>query len=546
MLARGVWRRRLARNYASKKASGQENVPEPANNGSVPAGGDAGTPAGGPRRSAAPAAMDPSLKSLMRAPKVEYDPRAITPSTSYAYEAPKSPGALYREEIANRARGPSKFRKLLPSILLSLGACWGMFAYQYLTHDMDPDVDTDSALLRADKFLPWIVSFKYQIDQDHYLIELTRRNRAQKLIHNQELFNGSRLWSVEAMQPDINIVRNYTPLPLYVAGVDPYKGTPLLRLVSELEHEGKFVLIVKRYEDGEFARWLTDRDLLDEVRLRGPIEEFKFPFHPLDRYEERPQMANAMEKVGTDPEWPGNVPAPENFAFFGAGTGIMPLFQMALSKNPPKGFADVHYSLRSEGELLPQLKTLAFFLEQCGRAKFHYYVDPLRIAQENVPQPTLPNYTGGSDLRISEEIFREKLKREKRAEVEAQVSANAASATNNTLGATPTSENNFKKDEPALDIIALPGIDTIPLTDARIKPENAYQGRILSRLLNIYKRTQDAPPAPSLALVCGPEGYVSTLSGRPDRNNLEGIDKAPLGGTLKARGWDDSNVARLP
>lgn len=483
--------------------------------------------------SGAPATINPELKSLFKAPKIQYDPNSISSSKSFQYEAPKSPNQLYKDEIAARARGKSKFQKMLPSIVLSLAACWGIFTYQYMTHDMNPDVDTDTALLRVDKFLPWVISYKYKIDDDHYLIELTRRNRAEKLIHNQQLFNGDRIWSVEIMQPDINIVRNFTPLPMYVAGIDPYNETPHLRLVSELEHEGKFVLIIKKYNDGEFSKWVTALNLLDEVNLRGPIEEFKFPFHPLNRYEERPQMANRMDKVKPDPQWPSSIPKPENLTFFGGGTGILPLFQLIYSKNPPKGFIDVYYSLRNESELLPQLKTLNFFVEQCGRAKFHYLIGDRKITSSDLPEPTIPNFTGGSDLRISEEIFREKLKREKKQEIAQQLQ-----------GITPTSSTHSIKEDKII-IEPIDGVDTIPLTDERIKPETAYQQHTLARLLNIYHKQEGKLPPPSLALVCGPESYISFLSGKPNRNNTTGEDTGEIAGALKSHGWDQSNVKRL-
>lgn len=495
--------------------------------------------------SAAPATIDPTLKSLFKAPKIQYDPTTLSSSKSYSYKAPKSPNQLYKDEISKRSKGKSKFQKLLPSLLISFGACWGIFAYQYMTHDMNPNVDTDSALLRVDKFLPWIISYKYQIDKDHFLIELTRRNRAEKLIHNQQLFNGDKIWSVEIMQPDINITRNFTPLPMYIAGIDPYNETPHLRLVSELEHEGKFILIIKRYNNGEFSKWITNLNLLDEVNLRGPIVEFKSPFHPLNKYDERPQMANKMDNIKPDPIYPENLPKPENLTFLGAGTGILPLFQMIYSKNPPKGFIDVWYSLHEESELLPQLKTLNFFVEQCGRVKFHYLIGSQgrRITFDDLTQPTLPNFTGASDLRISEEIFKEKLKKEKKQEILNQLQGGTQEGN---ISSTKTNNTSANISSAKIIIEPMEGVDTIPLVDERIKPETAYQQHTLSRLLNIYNKTpQQSTPATSLTLVCGPESYITFLTGKPNRNNLTGEDTAPIAGALKEKGWDQSNVIRL-
>ncbi|TID21047.1 hypothetical protein CANINC_003542 [Pichia inconspicua] len=480
-------------------------------------------------------AMDPSLQSLMTKAKVQYNPTLNTQQESYEFKAPKSPKQLYKEELQQRATPKSKLRKLLPSLLICGGICWAIFTYKYMTRDTEKNVDKDSALLRDDKFLTYLVSFKHKIDDDHYLIELTRKNRAEKLIHNEQLFNGERLWSIEIAQPEINIVRNYTPLPMYVAGIDPNTQEPHLRLVKELEEEGKFIIIVKRYNDGEFSRWLTSRNLLDEIKIRGPIIEYKIPFHPLDRYEERPQMSNTITTIKPDPKWPENLPKPENFAYFGAGTGILPLFQLIYSPNPPKGFIDVWYSLRHESELLPQIKTLNFFAEKIGRVKFHYLIsdegDHRRLTLNDIPTPTLPNFTGGLDMRISEEVYRQKLLREKKQEVQRQLKSNDVSVKeiDNKLIVVDAKTGNL-----------LDNSEVIKPHDARVQPENAYQQWTFFK-----KKNNSDVPSPSFAFVCGPEEYIAAVSGKPDLNNLEKIDNGPIGGMLKEKGWSQNNVKRL-
>lgn len=479
-------------------------------------------------------AIDPSLKELMTKPKTEYNPLMNAQQNSYEFKAPKSPKQLYKQQLEEKSRPKSKLRKMLPSLLICGGLCWGIFTYYYITKEKDPNVDRDTALLRDDKFLPYIVTFKHKINDDHYLIELTRKNRAEKLIHNEQLFNGDRLWSVEIMQPDINIVRNYTPLPMYVAGIDPTTKEPHLRLVKELEEEGKFVLIVKKYDQGEFSRWLTSRNLLDEVKLRGPIIEYKLPFHPLDRVEERPQMSNTLTSIKPDPIWPENLPKPENFTFFAAGTGIMPLYQLIYSPNPPKGFIDVWYSIKDESEILPQIKTLNFFAEKCGRVKFHYIISNTNkhqhLTAKQIESPTLANYSGGMDLHITEEAYKQKLLREKKLEIQKQLKGEKTAASPplheqklviiDSNGTQVSSENIIK-----------------PI-DSKIKPENAYQQ------WTFFKKSKEFPPS-SFAFICGPENYIADISGKPDLNNLEKKDNGPIGGILKEKGWTLNNIKRL-
>lgn len=466
--------------------------------------------------------IDPKLAHMMQGPKVEYDPNDNKDEKTYEYHMPKSPDEKARERAKEKARGGSKLKRMMPSIIAGSLFIWGAYTYKYMTQDSS-ERDDDGALLREDKFLPYLVSFKYQIDDDHYLIELTRRNRGQKLIHNQRLFDGSNLWSIEIAKPDINIVRNYTPLPLFVAGVNPETKEPNLRMVSKGEQEGKLVLIVKRYPDGEFSRWLTGLEILSQVQVRGPIREYKVPFHPLDRYPPRPQLGNTLVTTPPDPEWPAKIPAPENFVFYGAGSGVLPALQLLYSPNPPKGFTDVYISMRNRSELLPQIETLNYFAEKCGRAKFHYFFsdEGQRLSESDIKRPTLPNFSGVNDLKISEEAYRQRLLEQKKAEVRKQVRGDDGPATT-----TSTS--------PSYDDYDIPIID-VPHT----KADNAYQQ------FNFLRRKKDQTAPPSFAFVCGPDGYITAVSGKPDLNNTDLVDKAPIEGLLKKKGWSDVNVKRL-
>jgi hypothetical protein len=489
--------------------------------------------------------MDPSLKALMTKPKTHYNPTLNTQQESYEFNAPKSPKQLYKEKMQEKARPKSKIRKMLPSLIICGGLCWAIFTYKYLTKNSDPKNDNDSALLRDDKFLTYLISFKHQINDDHYLIELTRKNRAEKLIHNEQLFNGDKLWSIEIMQPDINIVRNYTPLPMYVAGINPNTKEPHLRLVKELEEEGKFIIIVKKYNDGEFSRWLTNRNLLDEIKIRGPIIEYKFPFHPLNKYDERPQMSNTLSTIKPDPIWPENLPKPENYSFFGAGTGILPLFQLIYSPNPPRGFIDVWYSLKDESELLPQIKTLNFFAEKCGRVKFHYLIsnetNHQHLTSDKISSPTLPNFTGGLDLRISEEVYKQKLLREKKLEIQKQIGNTTSLNKETTMKEANDNDKDFViLDSSSNDKAVIENI--IKPIDLKIKADNAYQQ------WTFFKKSKDPKSLTlptSFTFICGPDSYIADISGKPDLNNLEKKDNGPIGGLLKEKGWDLKNIKRL-
>ncbi|GME82970.1 unnamed protein product [Ambrosiozyma monospora] len=331
------------------------------------------------------------------------------------------------------------------------------------------------------------------------------------------------MWSIEIKQPDINIVRNYTPLPLYVAGTDPITKEPHLRLVSESEEQGKFIIIVKKYKQGEFSRWITGLNLLHQVEIRGPIVEYKFPGHPLDKfYIKRPQLANLLSKIKPDPEYPEKLPKPENYVYYGAGTGILPLLQLIYSPNPPKGFIEAYLSIHSESNLLDQFKTLNYFAEKIGRVKFHYFIGEKgeHLGSKDILKPTLPNFTGLSDIKLSEEQYREKLLAEKRVEVKRQIANGGIS-------------NEDKKPIQGEEDHTIPKLDV-----SKFKPDNAFQQ------FNIFKKRKTTHD-PSFAFVCGPEGYMANVSGKSDLNNLDMVDNGPIGGKLREKGWTLKNIKRL-
>ncbi|KAG7848927.1 hypothetical protein KL941_001745 [Ogataea angusta] len=453
-----------------------------------------------------------SISNMLAKKKVEYNPEDNKEGVTYEFHAPQSPLEARNEQI-RKSHQTSKWRKMLPSLAVGGALIWGFYAYNYFTADKK---ETIPDLLLPDRFLPYLVSFKYQVDQDHYLIELTRKNRGSILAPHQQLFNGKRLWSVDIKQPEINIVRNYTPLPLYVAGIDPDTHEPHLRLVTKPEEEGKFVLLVKRYDNGEFSRWLTSRNLLDEVELRGPVVEYKVPYHPLDKFPARPQLQPLLSKIQPDPEYPENIPKPETWTFYAAGTGVLPLLQMLYSPNPPKGFINAYVSLRNESNLPSQLKTLNYFAEKCGRAKFTYLISDNgdKLQAKHVSRPTLPNFSGLMDVKISEEVYRQKLLAQKRQEVKNQIQG------------ARIEEQPLQKE------------DVIPKLDIRLQPQNAFQQ------FNFFRK-QPPQVYPSFAFICGPESYISYVSGRANLNNLEQKDTGDIGGLLKDKGWTLSNIKRL-
>lgn len=116
------------------------------------------------------------------------------------------------------------------------------------------------------------------------------------------------LWSVEVKQPQLQIARNYTPLPptQTTAGDDDGDGGP-----AEADH---LRFLVRRYDGGEMSTYLSRLRPGDDVWLRGPHLGF-----------------DVAARLG---------PAGGRVVFLAGGTGVAPALQVArralLCTPPPR------------------------------------------------------------------------------------------------------------------------------------------------------------------------------------------------------------------
>ena len=230
------------------------------------------------------------------------------------------------------------------------------------------------------------------------------------------IWNGDRIWSVDVKQPDIMVVRAYTPLPLYFLKSEYTRSgerKPLLKVINndgeDYDKGGVMCLYVKKYNDGEISRYITSRNIGEEIELRGPNVEYRFPYHPLKNYHTRPIFRDLPSKI--EPEHllqktikANDLPAFDNLNFFAAGTGIAPILQVLLSRNPYRGFVNIHYSAQKPGELEP-LERFLFFLEKLDRIKLirHYDSENKTIlTAKDVSKPSKSAYTSPLKLEQKE------------------------------------------------------------------------------------------------------------------------------------------------
>ncbi|CDR41635.1 CYFA0S07e04434g1_1 [Cyberlindnera fabianii] len=437
------------------------------------------------RYSSKPPAKKNPLGSLSNTGKDEVRPKAYAPPTppidlhkraEEPYEPKEKHDRVSFEYPQSRTpnKPPSNSRRtkrFLPVILLCIGGGWGVFAYKFLTDD------TPTEFLSRDKFIPFVITNKIDIDKDHYFLEVMPKFSKWKSDPKQtEYWDGNRLWSVEVKQPQIMVVRRYTPLPLEIY-TSEFTGEKLVRIQEEdmATMEGKLVFYIKKYNQGEVARWLSRKPIGSEIELRGPYTEFEFP-KTLNNNVERPQMMNLPSKVSADPVFPLK---PDNLAFYAAGTGIAPALQLLLTKNPYKGFVDVYYSHKTDEEV--PISRLMFFLEKLDRARFTHLVQDHRqkLLPKHVSSPTVSHY-----VKYLEALDK---------------------------GETPQ----INKD---------------------------LQATFKTALEQAEKTSRVAKLAPSLALVCGPDGYVEYVSGaKPFDKEGQGN----IGGLLEKKGWTSANVYKL-
>ncbi|KAK9356394.1 hypothetical protein V1523DRAFT_401742 [Lipomyces doorenjongii] len=480
-----------------------------------------------------------------------------SPHNRLTFEPPRLPNRPEPDTITIATSGPDaqikmrdRLRRHLP-LFLGLGtSIWLMWVVKtiFLTEKVDPADSASAPALDPLAFSTFVLTHRQEVGQDCVLLELSppwekvRHLQERRTKHKVEedprdpvgagdpgiagYWDGSRVWSVEVKQPDLQIARKYTPLPVYyVLGLKPVgeeekkdeknknevkkmelERTALLRMVGDNEvDEAKLVLLVRKYGDGEVSRWLYSRPVGSRIQLRGPHKqvELSTSVQPRSitnlkrRYKEHkaedtPLMRRPM--LDNPSKMPPELrPEARDIVFFAGGTGIAPALQLLLSKNPIPGKMILHYSVRDRKDIA--FARFLYFLEKTGRAEVHYHIDTegTGLKAKHIPKP----WTESDEARW---------RKYKKAEAEASDIQQYASA--------------------------------VELHDAQVKK---YRGK--------------TPSKPVYAIVCGPEAYVEYVAGkRADvttvstpigQHDYVTDDKEKVGGLLSKKGWDETNVCKL-
>ena len=176
------------------------------------------------------------------------------------------------QEPANRLR-----RWLSPGKVLLLSVC-GFLGYKFYSWQTNPHRST---VLDSRFFTPFIFESKEPVSPTSSVLNLLSVPSGQNISNISEAWRTG-VWSVQVMQPDLQIQRSYTPLP------------PTEEMPNELLR-----LFVRKEDKGEVSGFLHRIPYGTLVHLRGPHLEYQIP-----------------EDV-------------EEVLFLAGGTGIAPALQVA-------------------------------------------------------------------------------------------------------------------------------------------------------------------------------------------------------------------------
>ncbi|KAI5956493.1 CYC2 [Candida jiufengensis] len=473
----------------------------------------------------APAPMENTgIEHLLKKDNKPYIPKFQHKRVTFDY--PELPN---EDEYNNLVKVPKKITRwsaYVPKILTVIAVAWGAYTLKVWYFDNPEEGENSNDLLSPNEFHKFIVTHKEQIDPDHFIIELKPKYDRWELSFesnpdSKSVWNGQQFWSVEIKQPDINVVRSYTPLPLHYLKSEYTRSgerKPLLKVlnpeVDDVKEKGTMCIYVKRYPQGEVSRYITSREVGQELELRGPQIEYKFPYHPLNKLHQRPIFKDLPSKVEPDNfiesiKKYNKVPDVDNLNFYAAGTGLAPILQVLFSENPYLGFVNIHYSARKPGEI-GILERFLFFLHKLDRVNVTYHFDSEGkssiVNKNDINKPEIPNYY--SPKRI--ESSTSNLSPEEALQVRMSI---------------------LKGDEHKSEVIQ----QLIKSTEDR--------GERYDTALDQAKVTSQQPKkAAALSIVCGPDGFVDYVAGSKD---LVTNSQGKIGGLLGEKSWDNSNVYKL-
>ncbi|KAL2129953.1 hypothetical protein VTI74DRAFT_7077 [Chaetomium olivicolor] len=195
---------------------------------------------------------------------------------------------------------PARLRPRLTLLLLSTAA---LITALYLL----ADPFTPPKPLNPTTFVPYTITAREQVSSTAFIITVAPKNSplANAEVLKQAWEHG--LWSVEVKQPQLQVARDYTPLP----------SSPLLEDGAGNGGDGEMRFYIRRMDGGEVSSYLSRLGVGDTVELRGP----KLGFDVRRRAGIESHVEGEGDKDGEEKR--------KKVVFLAGGTGIAPALQAA-------------------------------------------------------------------------------------------------------------------------------------------------------------------------------------------------------------------------
>jgi hypothetical protein len=136
----------------------------------------------------------------------------------------------------------------------------------------------NTPILNSSGFTPYTLIDKHQISPSSSIFILRPPASDRAVAQLAKIWNeGNGLWSVQAKQPQLQIGREYTPLPPTKLLGKKHDQLSLLRDDGGDAADADIHLLIRREKNGEMTTYLDNLPLDSTISLRGPYQDVRIP-----------------------------------------------------------------------------------------------------------------------------------------------------------------------------------------------------------------------------------------------------------------------------
>ncbi|EPS40665.1 hypothetical protein H072_5464 [Dactylellina haptotyla CBS 200.50] len=220
----------------------------------------------------------------------------------------------------------------------------GYITYKYTT-------SSTSFPINPHTFTHYTVTSTTPLSPSSSLISLSPKRHTKPPPSFWSIINSEGIWSIQIKQPQLQIQREYTPLPHSLSS-NPEDESPA--------DQNRLDIFVRAVNGGELSHYLLSRKPGDLIEVRGPL--ISYIWTPADSAPEEQDIRNVV--------------------FIAGGTGISPAIQVArhlISQQQKDGkerrLSVLFASRSSKEQILPQLKELEAVASGVIKIDVKYFYD---------------------------------------------------------------------------------------------------------------------------------------------------------------------------